>query len=149
MTVNLSYNDRHKPRIPRSSASLKAFKSSKSLKSSSIACACALMFSPFCTPKKFFCCCFQKKTVANRTDQLPKSKSKKKKKRFLRRSQGEGSRKPMANRTDQAIQRARSRAKAFTPRGMTQLSNLTLARLRAFKTRLVVLPLVPPLTRWP
>jgi len=38
---------------------------------------------------------------------------KQKQERFLRQSHGEDSRKPIAIRTDQAIQRARSRAKAF------------------------------------
>ena len=38
---------------------------------------------------------------------------KQKQERFLRQSQGKDSRKPIANHTDQAIQRARSRAKAF------------------------------------
>jgi len=38
---------------------------------------------------------------------------KQKQERFLRQSQGEDSRKPIAIRANQAVQRARSRAKAF------------------------------------
>jgi len=40
------------------------------------------------------------------------------------------------------------KSKSVYARGMTWLSNLTLARLMSFKTRLVGLSLVPPLTSW-